>query len=147
MPIHVLTYLLVMTDPAIDRVFAALSSPARRRMLDLIEAHPGTTIAGLTDSFRMSGVGVLKHVRVLERAGLVIGRREGRVRRLYFNPVPIQAIYDRWTDRYASFWAGRMADLKDSLEHRLARGEGAMGPGPAPARTPAEQQRKAVASG
>lgn len=136
-----------MNDAALDRVFAALASPARRRMLDLIEARPGTTIAGLTDSFRMSGVGVLKHVRVLERAGLVVGRREGRVRRLYFNAVPIQAVYDRWTDRYASFWAGRMADLKDSLEQRLARGEGALGPGPAPALAPAEQRRKAVSGG
>ncbi len=111
-----------MTEPALDRVFSALASPARRRMLDLVQAQPGLSIADLAAHFRMSGVGVLKHVRVLERAKLIIGKPDGRVRRLYFNAVPIQAIYDRWTDRYASFWAGRMADLKDSLEQRLARG-------------------------
>lgn len=101
-------------------------------MLDLLSARPGVTIAELARDaaqnpaktrVRMSAVGVLKHVRVLERAGLVISEREGRVRRLYFNPVPIQLIYDRWTDQYQGFWSARLADIKERLELG-ARGAG-----------------------
>ena len=105
-----------MKDAALDRVFSALSSKKRRRMLDILQERSGITIAGLAAGFRMTPVGVLKHVKLLERAGLVITRREGRVRRLYFNAVPIQLIYDRWTDRYSGFWTARMADIKDRLE-------------------------------
>ncbi|MGD9690876.1 MAG: ArsR/SmtB family transcription factor [Phycisphaerales bacterium] len=120
----------------LDRAFAALASPARRRMLDLVQANPGLSIADLAARFRMSAVGVLKHVRNLERAGLLLSRREGRVRRLFFNPVPIQQIYDRWTDRYTSFWSARMVDIKERLEARAAS---------APADAPAPQ-RKVVRS-
>lgn len=85
-------------------------------MLDILQERPGITIADLAGYFKMTAVGVLKHVRILERAKLITSRREGRVRRLYFNPVPIQLIYDRWTDSYASFWTARMADIKERLE-------------------------------
>ena len=104
-----------------DRVFAALASRARRRMLDIVRQRSGCTIADLAARFRMSAVGVLKHVRVLERSRLVISRREGRVRRLYFNTVPIQLIHDRWTDHYSAFWAERVSDLKATLETELSR--------------------------
>jgi len=107
-----------MNSAALDRVFSALSGPARRKMLDILQERPGITIADLATSFKMTPVGVLKHVRLLERAGLITSLREGRVRRLYFNPVPIQLIYDRWTDHYSSFWTARMADIKDRLEGR-----------------------------
>jgi DNA-binding transcriptional ArsR family regulator len=96
-----------------DLVFAALAHPVRRRILDLLLESPGATVAGLTEHFKMSGVGVLKHVRVLERAGLIVAEKQGRERRLYFNVVPIQRVYDRWTNDYAKFWAGRLSDLKD----------------------------------
>lgn len=105
-----------MSPTALDRVFSALASPARRRMIDLLVERPGSTIADLGSHFRMSDVGVLKHVRVLERARLVLSRREGRVRRLFFNAVPIQLIHDRWTTDYARFWTARMADIKERLE-------------------------------
>lgn len=104
-----------------DRVFSALAHPARRRMLDLVQANPGMNIAAVAERFRMSGVGVLKHVHVLEEAGLIHAERSGRERRLYFNAVPIQMIYDRWTDRYGAFWAGRMADIKERVESRVQR--------------------------
>lgn len=91
-------------------------------MLDILRTNAGMTIADLAGSFRMTPVGVLKHVKLLERAWLLITRREGRVRRLYFNAVPIQLIYDRWTDCYAGFWTARMVDLKERLEHGAARG-------------------------
>lgn len=105
-----------MTEAPHDTLFAALASPDRRRMLDILQASPGVNIARLGEHFRMSGVGVLKHVRVLERAGLVHSERVGRERKLYFNVVPIQMVYDEWTARYAQFWAGRMMDLKGRVE-------------------------------
>ncbi len=105
-------------DAMLDAVFAALAAPARRRMLDLVRASPGTTIASLVAHFDMSAVGVLKHVRVLEHANLLLTQKHGRERLLYVNLVPIQQIYDRWTDSYASFWSAQMVDLKDRLESR-----------------------------
>ena len=121
---QLLTIWLVMTPAALDRVFAALASPARRRMLDLLQETPGCTVAELGGHFRMSDVGVLKHVRVLEKARLVLSRREGRVRRLFFNPVPIQLVYDRWTTDYSRFWTARMADIKERLEAAGGAGGG-----------------------
>lgn len=108
------------TAPQLDRVFAALASPARRRMLDLLQESPGCSVAALAERFRMSKVAVLKHVRVLEQANLVRSVKRGRVRHLFFNVVPIQLVYDRWTDRYSAFWAGRMADIKERVEARLS---------------------------
>jgi len=105
-----------MKPDDLDNLFAALAHPQRRRILDLIRESPGITTADLTPHLGMSGVGVLKHVHILERAGLVLARREGRIRRLYFNVVPIQLVYDNWTDEYSRFWAGRIADLKARLE-------------------------------
>jgi|JI6StandDraft_1071083.scaffolds.fasta_scaffold206364_1 DNA-binding transcriptional ArsR family regulator len=104
-----------------DAVFGALSHPARRRMLDLLQAEPGLTIAALCAHFDMSAVGVLKHVRVLEAASLVLSHKKGRERLLYVNLVPIQIIYDRWTDVYGVFWAGRLTDLKDRIEQSTSR--------------------------
>lgn len=85
-------------------------------MLDLLQEAPGISIAALTSHFEMSPVGVLKHVRILEGAGLVHSVKQGRVRKLYFNAMPIQLIYDRWTDRYSQFWAGRLSDFKSRIE-------------------------------
>lgn len=109
-----------MKDDALDRLFSALAHPHRRRMLDLLRERPGLSVRELSDSFAMSDVGVLKHVRVLEAADLVVSRKAGRERHLYFNIMPIQDVYDRWTDEYGRFWAGHVADLKDRLESRAA---------------------------
>jgi predicted transcriptional regulator len=110
-----------MNESSISNVFAALAHPERRRMLEILRAQPGANIARLVEHFRMSAVGVLKHVRVLERAGLIHSERKGRERKLYFNIVPIQMVHDEWTSRYAQFWAERMVDLKASIEQRIAR--------------------------
>lgn len=101
-----------------DLVFEALANRDRRRMLDLIQQSPGMTIAAVCTHFEMSSVGVLKHIRILERCGLVHSEKHGRVRKLYFNAVPIQKIYDRWTDQYSQFWASRMVDMVERLETR-----------------------------
>lgn len=87
-------------------------------MLDLVQQDPGQTIVALAAHFDMSSVGVLKHVRVLEAAGLLLTHKHGRERLLYVNLVPIQQIYDRWTNTYASFWSTQMVDLKERLESR-----------------------------
>ncbi len=111
-----LTYWLAMDPPTLDKVFAAMANEQRRRMLDVLRHEPGVTIAGLATHFAMSGVGVLKHVKVLEAAGLIVSRKVGRERHLYFNVMPIQLVYDQWTDQYSRFWAGRVADIKAALE-------------------------------
>jgi len=95
-------------------------------MLDLVMASPGIRVGALASHFELSRIAVLKHVRILERAELLISKKVGRVRHLYFNPVPIQRIYDRWTDRYRAFWASRVVDVKTRVERR-ARGEESSG--------------------
>lgn len=105
-----------MDDAAQDRIFAALSHPDRRRMLDLLFESPGLPVGALAENFAMSRIAVMKHLRVLDAAGLLISRKSGRSRLLFFNVVPLQQISDRWSDRYASFWSGRLADLKDRIE-------------------------------
>lgn len=77
-------------------------------------------VGELAEKFAMSRVAVMKHLKVLEQADLIISRKAGRVRSLYFNVVPIQRIHDRWSDRYAGFWAGRMADLKARIEGEIS---------------------------
>jgi predicted transcriptional regulator len=107
-------------DDELDTLFAALANRERRRMLDLLQAQPGLTVVALAQHFAMSSVGVLKHVKVLEAAGLVLAHKQGRERRLFFNVMPIQAAYDRWTSDYSRFWGGRVADLKTKLESKPA---------------------------
>lgn len=99
-----------------DALFAALSHGARRRMLDLVKAHPGMTVGAVASHFPVSRIAVMKHLAALEAADLLLSQKRGRERRLYFNPVPIQQIYERWTDEYSSFWAGRMTDIQARVE-------------------------------
>ena len=99
-----------------DDVFHALASSARRRILDILREHPGANVNEVCAFFDTSRIAVMKHLRVLEDAGLVISKRDGRSRRLYFNAVPIQMIYDRWTSEYSALWARRLTDLKYRVE-------------------------------
>ncbi len=85
-------------------------------MLDLLTAHPGMTVGAVASHFTMSRIAVMKHLAKLESADLVLSERAGRARRLYFNPVPIQLVYDRWTDQYTQYWGSRMADIKANVE-------------------------------
>ena len=107
-----------MDTAQLDLVLSAMAHPSRRRMLDLLTEMPGMTVKALASHFDVSRIAVLKQIRLLETAGLVTSRKKGRFRHLFFNPVPIQQIYDRWTTQYAGFWAGRMADLKTRVEAR-----------------------------
>lgn len=116
----------MVDDREMDAVFQALAQESRRRMLDIVRAKPGVPVGALAAEFDVSRIAVMKHLAVLEDAGLVVSRKDGRSRRLYFNAVPIQMIYERWTDEYAAYWSGSLTDLKRRAERR-ARDENEKG--------------------
>ena len=94
--------LLVTYSPNVDddRVFKALADPSRRFLLDLLFERDGRTLTELESELEMTRFGVMKHLRVLEDAGLVVTRRHGRQKLHYLNPVPIRLVHDRWIDKY-----------------------------------------------
>jgi DNA-binding transcriptional ArsR family regulator len=99
-----------------DKVFKALADPTRRDLLDALFAEDGQTLSALEQRSPMTRFGVMKHLRVLEEAGLVVTRRQGRKKLHFLNPVPIRLIHDRWVSKYAEPWAAGLADLKKDLE-------------------------------
>jgi DNA-binding transcriptional ArsR family regulator len=99
-----------------DLVFKALGSPVRRFLLDLLFARDGRTLVELESELEMTRIGVMKHLRVLEDAGLIVTRRSGREKLHFLNPVPIRLIYDRWIDKYRERQVSALADLKSELE-------------------------------
>ncbi|MBX5441522.1 MAG: helix-turn-helix transcriptional regulator [Solirubrobacteraceae bacterium] len=103
-----------MTDD--DRVFKALADPTRRFLLDLLFERDGRTLTELESQVEMTRIGVMKHLRVLEDAGLVVTRRRGREKLHFLNSVPIRLIHDRWIDKYTERRASALADLKRELE-------------------------------
>lgn len=105
-----------------DLVFKALADRERRKVLDLLRRKDGRTLQDLCRHFTMSRFGVMKHLRVLARAGLVTVRREGRFALHFLNPVPIQRIADRWLSRFSRGWAAALLDLKARLEREGRRG-------------------------
>lgn len=104
-----------------DAVFKALADPSRRRLLDLLFDRDGRTLGELEEEFAMSRFGVMKHIRVLEEAGLVVTRKDGRATRHFLNPVPIQLVADRWVDKYRAERVTALVDLKSALESRQER--------------------------
>lgn len=101
---------------AVDDVFKALADPSRRHLLDLLFRRDGQTLGELCAELEMTRFGAMKHLRILEDAGLIVTQRRGREKLHYLNAVPIQLIYDRWVSKYASRWTRTLADLKESLE-------------------------------
>jgi DNA-binding transcriptional ArsR family regulator len=99
-----------------DRVFRALSDPTRRFLLDLLFTRDGRTLTELESELEMTRFGVMKHLRVLEDAGLVVAKRSGREKLHFLNPVPIRLIHDRWIDKYRERRASALAELKTELE-------------------------------
>jgi DNA-binding transcriptional ArsR family regulator len=108
------TYHHPVTDD--DRVFRALADATRRFLLDLLFARDGRTLTELESELEMTRFGVMKHLRVLEDAGLVVARRSGREKLHFLNPVPIQLIHDRWIDKYQQRQVSALAELKNELE-------------------------------
>ena len=107
--------LVAVTDDD-DRVFKALADPTRRLLLDRLFERDGRTLTELDSELEMTRFGVMKHLRVLEDAGLVVTRKVGRNKHHYLNPVPIRLIHDRWIDKYTERHVSALADLKHELE-------------------------------
>src|SRR5213082_1624645 len=99
-----------------DGVFKALADPTRRHLLDRLFERDGRTLTELESELEMTRFGVMKHLRVLEEAGLVVARRRGREKLHYLNPVPIRLIRDRWIDKYTERRVSALAELKTELE-------------------------------
>lgn len=109
-----------------DLVFRALADPTRRRLLDALQQRDGRTLTELEQAVpELSRFGVMKHLRVLEEAGLVVARKQGRFRHHHLNAVPIQGIADRWIDRYRAGRAAALLDLQRVLEERHMSAPGA----------------------
>jgi uncharacterized protein YndB with AHSA1/START domain len=99
-----------------DEVFRALADPTRRSLLDELFRQDGQTLTALEARLPMTRFGVMKHLRVLEEAGLVVTRRRGREKLHFLNPVPIRLVHDRWVSKYAEPWAQKLTGLKRQLE-------------------------------
>lgn len=99
-----------------DRVFKALADPTRRFLLDLLFERDGRTLGELESKLAMTRFGVMKHLRLLEDAGLILTRRSGREKLHFLNPVPIRLIHDRWIDKYTERQVAALANLKTELE-------------------------------
>ena len=108
-----------MTDD--DRVFKALADPTRRFLLDLLFVRDGRTLTELESELAMTRFGVMKHLRVLERAGVVVPRWSGREKLHFLNPVPIRMIHDRWIDKYTERRVSALLELKTELEVKTWR--------------------------
>ena len=108
------TYSSRMTDD--DRVFKALADRTRRFLLDRLFAKDGRTLTDLESDLEMTRFGVMKHLKVLEEASLVVTRRSGREKLHFLNPVPIRLIHNRWIDKYTERRVEALVDLKTSLE-------------------------------
>jgi len=105
----------------VDEVFRALADPTRRSLLDELFREDGQTLTALEERLPMTRFGVMKHLRQLEEAGLVVTRRRGREKLHFLNPVPIRLVHDRWVSKYAEPWAAGLSDLKHRLETSMEK--------------------------
>jgi DNA-binding transcriptional ArsR family regulator len=106
---------------AMDEVFRALADPTRRELLDELFRVDGQTLGALAARFEISRFGVMKHLKVLEEAGLVLARKQGREKLHFLNPVPIRLVHDRWVSKYAEPWVATLSDLKTRLETQMEK--------------------------
>jgi DNA-binding transcriptional ArsR family regulator len=110
--------ILVRVTDDDDRVFKALADPTRRFLLDLLFVRDGRTLTDLEAGLEMTRFGVMKHLKVLAEAGLVVTRKSGREKLHFLNPVPIRLIHDRWIDKYTERQVSALAELKAELEEQ-----------------------------
>ena len=102
-------------------MFRALADPTRRSLLDELFREDGQTLSALEERFEMTRFGVMKHLKQLEEAGLVVTRRRGREKLHFLNPVPIRLVHDRWVSKYAEPWTAALSDLKQRLENPMEK--------------------------
>ncbi|MDQ1721135.1 MAG: hypothetical protein QOI26_869 [Pseudonocardiales bacterium] len=107
---------MVTYPQEVDAVFRALADPTRRSLLDELFREDGQTLNALVARFELTRFGVMKHLKLLEEAGLVVTRRRGREKLHFLNPVPIRLVHDRWVSKYAEPWTAALSDLKQRLE-------------------------------
>jgi DNA-binding transcriptional ArsR family regulator/uncharacterized protein YndB with AHSA1/START domain len=105
----------------VDEVFRALADPTRRELLDELFRSDGQPLGALEARFAMSRFGVMKHLKVLEEAGLVVTRRRGRQKLHFLNPVPIRLLHDRWVSKYTEPWVAGLSSLKHGLESTMEK--------------------------
>jgi DNA-binding transcriptional ArsR family regulator len=105
----------------VELVFRALADGTRRALLDELFARDGQTLVSLTAQHDMTRIAVAKHLKILEDAGLVVSRRQGREKLHYLNAVPIQLVHDRWVSKYTEPWAAGLAGLKRELEDQMEK--------------------------
>jgi DNA-binding transcriptional ArsR family regulator len=105
-----------------ERVFKALAAASRRHLLDVLFERDGQTLSELQAELEMTRFGVMKHLRVLEDANLVVTRRVGREKFHYLNPLPIREIYERWVSKYADPWVSGLSELKARMEGEHGQG-------------------------
>jgi len=105
----------------VDVVFRALADPTRRSLLDELFRQDGQTLSALEGRFDITRFGVMKHLKLLEEAGLVVTRRRGREKLHFLNPVPIRLVHDRWVSKYTEPWAAALTGLKHSLENPMEK--------------------------
>src|SRR3954447_5988791 len=103
---------------AMDDVFRALADPTRRSLLDELFTLDGQSLSALEERLPMTRFGVMKHLKVLEEAGLVGTPRRGGEKLHFLNVVPIRLVHDRWVSKYAEPWASTLTGLKTALEER-----------------------------
>ncbi|MEX1124633.1 MAG: SRPBCC domain-containing protein [Acidimicrobiia bacterium] len=104
-----------------DAVFRALADPTRRSLLDELFGEDGQTLRALEARFSMTRFGVMKHLKQLEEAGLVVTKRRGREKLHFLNPVPIRLVHDRWVSKYSEPWASALSGLKKRLESPMEK--------------------------
>lgn len=108
-------------DDALDRVWRALADPTRRDLLDGLRTGPRTTGELAARTPGLSRYAVMKHLGVLEDAGLITVHREGRKRFNHLNAVPLKQVYDRWVSKYEDQWSGSLLSLKRFMERARAK--------------------------
>jgi DNA-binding transcriptional ArsR family regulator len=113
--------MVTYSGPGMDTVFRALADPTRRSLLDELFREDGQTLSALQARFEITRFGVMKHLKVLEDAGLVVTRRRGREKLHFLNPVPIRLVHDRWVSKYAEPWTAELSDLKNRLETQMEK--------------------------
>jgi uncharacterized protein YndB with AHSA1/START domain/DNA-binding transcriptional ArsR family regulator len=104
-----------------DDVFKALADPTRRALLDELFRQDGQTLSSLDERFAMTRFGVMKHLKLLEDAGLVVSKRRGREKLHFLNPVPIRLVHDRWVSKYTESWVAGLSALKTDLEKTMEK--------------------------
>jgi DNA-binding transcriptional ArsR family regulator len=110
---------MVTYPPDMDDVFKALADPTRRSLLDELFKEDGQSLSALEARLPMTRFGVMKHLKVLEEAGLVTTKKRGREKLHFLNPVPIRLVHDRWVSKYAEPWAATLTGLKHNLEEKV----------------------------